>query len=559
SLNLNDLSLPSGWEKSSHNTLGVEHVIIKSNGSDSPLAVKIPKSGSYRIHLGLYRVKDCANSMQVKTTSGRFWIRVLPMSLLSDRGGNLQNADLGVYEFKDGDDLLIRTEFDWAAAIAYVVLEEEKFQPHQAGGKNVGVVLDMAEVMGIPRIDEPDDLLALVEPYGESDFTHLFWGNAAGSYNPLYFSKVLGYQGESDRQLNSRPGKGFDHRVHAARAMRMFKEHGKDPLACVIEHAHSLGKQLWSNDRISKNHEHDLQDDTTGGKFLLKHKDKRVYNLDGQPYFQFTYSFAYPEIREKKIEFLAEQAEMGVDGIFLDFKRKSPVVGGEQIVQDEYNKKYNTNIKDEYENKPRSEWIYRWLHHQTSYVTNFMRNLRARLDEIGKRQNRYIPIAAQILGGWHLSLGFTQSMMEAVDFETWAKEGLVDFVAPVETDCLWHEITPFERINQLIAGTKCKVWGSIGSFVNQLYPSPEEKKRYLNSAYDRRYINPERIARAAYDFFNQGADGVFIWEGEDTACIPARWNIIKNIGNMEKLREKFGKPLCSFDGKECIDQVSVEQ
>ncbi|MHC4872064.1 MAG: hypothetical protein ACYTFY_09480, partial [Planctomycetota bacterium] len=244
--------------------------------------------------------------------------------------------------------------------------------------------------------------------------------------------------------------------------------------------------------------------------------------------------------------------------IFLDFKRKSPVVGGEQIVQDEYNKKYNTNIRDEYENKPRSEWIHRWLLHQASYVTDFMRNLRARLDEIGKRQNRYIPIAAQIQGGWHLTLGFTQAMMEAIDFETWAKEGLVDFVAPVETDCLWHTITPFERLNQILAGTNCKIWGSIGSFVQHLYPSPEEKEVYLNTAYARRYINPERIARAAYDFFNQGADGVFIWEGEDTACIPARWNIIKHIGNMKKLREKFGMPLCSFDGRECFDQVDVE-
>jgi len=123
SLPFQDIPIPDGWEKINCNTSGIDHVIIKSNGSSSPLTISLPKSGCFKIHLGLYRGENRMNSMQVKCSSERFWKRVLPMSLLSDPGGNLQNADLGYYQIKAGEHFLIRTEFEWCAALAYIYLD----------------------------------------------------------------------------------------------------------------------------------------------------------------------------------------------------------------------------------------------------------------------------------------------------------------------------------------------------------------------------------------------------------------------------------------------------
>lgn len=552
SLSIDNLAIPKGWERKTLQTAGVSHTLISSTGSPEILRIPMQCRGSYQIHLGIYRIKNCYNAFQVKCTSEKYWRRVLPMALLSDPGGNLQNTDLGIYQIEEGDDFEIRTEFDRGAAIAYLHLEPKEKQPETWKKNNVGVVFDMAEILGCPRIDGPDDLRAIMEPYRNSDFSHIFWGNAAGSYNPLYFSKHLGFQGESELQLKN--DDQFNHRTLAAQSMHMFKKHNLDPLELAIQHAHDMGIELWSNDRINKNHAFDYRDDTVGGRFLIQHKEKRVYEPDGSLHANHALSFAYPEVREMKINFLTEQAEMGVDGIFIDFLRFASVIGWEKKVRDDFKNIYAEDIIELKNNYPTKDWVHRWLAHQASYLTTFIKDLRLRLNQIGKEQNRHIPIGVQVQGNWHLNYGFTMAMMNALDVETWAKENYIDFVAPCHDDCLWQNINPFDRIKQQLEGSSCKIWGAIGNFARQLYPTPYEKSKG-NSYSERRYVHPERIARLAYDYYNQGAEGVYIWEGEESANIFPRWNIIKKIGHKKELEQKFGIPLGSYDGREILDQI----
>lgn len=556
SIDLSNLQITGGWERKFFSMPDKKYPIIFSDKKAEPLCIHLNNTkGTFKIHIGIYLIKHNANSFQLKLSSSSYWRKVMPMNLLSDPRGKIQNADLGTHALEENHVLQIRTEFNNSAAIAYIHLEPVTSTTTRKKNKNVGVVLDMAEFMGHARIDEPNDLLGLIEPYRDSDFTHIFWGNAVGTYSPLYFSDILGYHGESDKQLADPQL----HRRNSAHVMRMFKDKNIDPLAMAIEYSHKIGLELWSNDRISKNHNFDWREDTTGGRFLLEHQDKRVLNSDRQPDAQHGMSFAYPEIRENKINFLAEQAEMGVDGIFIDFLRFYPIIGWEEKVCQDFQKEYGEDIFELKANKPAKEWGPNWLKHQASYLTLFMRELRERIDSISSKKGKKLPIGAQILGKWRWQHSFMESYMHGLDIKTWAKEGLVDFIAPVLNDCLWHEAIPFDRIQQQLDGTKCKIWGSIGSFTTELYPTVSEIKSMSSHSgnMQKRYLHPERIARCAYDYFNQNADGVFIWEGEDTASIPTRWNIIKDIGNMDSLQQKFGLPLSSYDGKEILEQIEV--
>lgn len=551
---LDTIPLPKGWKLVPCQTEQFKHVLLRSEGSSETCSIPLTSSGSFRIHLGAYRSPNAYYTFQVKFSSWKYWRRVVTMTCLNDTDEHVQNTDLGVFEIREGDHFMIRTEFDRPTAIAYLHLEETPIPKYTWHKNNVGVVFDMAEILGIPRIDHTDDLKALMEPYRESDFSHIFWGNAAGTYNPLYFSKVLGYQGESDHHLKIKGS--FDHRSFSARTMRLFKKANLDPLVLAIEHAHDMGMQLWSNHRINKNHSFDFDERSAGGRFLIQHQDKRVVEPDGTLEPHHTLSFAYPEIRENAIEFLAEQAEMGVDGIFIDFLRFRYIIGWEEIVLTDYKKKYGEDIRSIRAKSKGSEWAISWLEHQASYITQFMRDLRTRIDSIGQNQKRHIPIGVQVQSNWHLGFGCNLSILNGQNPEVWARENLIDFLAPCYEDGLWYNINPFDRIKQQLEGTACKIWGHIGNFARPLQPTLEEKKN-RNQYTVRSYIHPERIARLAYDYYNQEADGIYIWEGEETANVFPRWNIIKHLGNRQNLARKFGLALDSYDGWEIRESLKT--
>jgi len=546
SLKLNEILIPKAWKRAECEFAGQCIKVISSNGSSEILEILLKKKGSYEIHLGNYLTPKRKSSMQVRLSSEKYWRRVLPLSRMGEQGGDLQDCLLGSFKLNGDEKLLVRTEHQNNAAIGYVTLLKTKLKRERYFKDNIGVILDMAEIMGIPRIDTPDDLCAVLAPYEKSDFSHIFWGNAAGSYNPLYFSKALGFLGEHESQLvdKQRP-----HRENAAKVMQMFKKLGRDPLEMMIEFAHKHKLKLWSNDRISKNHESDFTNKTTGGRFLLKHKNKRVLTADGQVFYQLTMSFAYPEIRENKIEFLLEQAEMGVDGIFIDFLRKRVLVGLEKKVVDDFKKKYGENIHKLIKATPKKEWIDRLLQLQADYVTGFMVDLKKRLKAVEKRKGRKIPIGVQVPGGWGVSSCRPSACSECIDIGKWIKKGLIDFVAPVDGDCLMYSLQVMDRFKQLTEGSNCQLWGSIAQLTPELRPTHAEKKTLAGNTC---LVDAERVARTAYDYVNQGADGVFIWEAEEVACIPQRWEVLKRLGHKKEMQNKFGMALKAFDGSDVL-------
>lgn len=539
--------LPRNWTSQKYSSSYGEITIIAAQKGAESLIIPLNETGNKDIHIGAFRLTDKYNSFQVRLSNNKYWQRIIPMTTLFNEGGGIQDIVLENCQISSEHHLEIRTEFERGAAICYIALEDAK--PSIPTKKtDLGVALDMAEVMGIPRIDNPDDLYANIAPYKDSSFRHIFWGNAAGSYNPLYFSKVLGFQGESKQHFQSKS----EHRVKAAHVMKMFKEMNLDPLQQAIEFSHENGLQLWSNDRISKNHSFDSEVDSIGGRFLKQHCDKLVRDQQNNIHAQHCMSFAYPEIRENKIDFLLEQAQMGVDGIFIDFLRKFPIIGFEEKVQEEFKTKHGKYPLDFQKSASYLEFGHAWLSHQSGYVNTFMKDLRKKLDNITTTKRKRIPIGVQVPGDWHRKFGTPNAYLNALDVTTWIQEGWIDFVAPVYLDCLWHHPLSLDRWKKQVEGSSCKIWSSIGQFTRELYPSLGE------SMFGPVFIDESYISRSIYDAFSQGADGALIWEAEELPCVKQRWNRIKNAGNLDYLSSRFGEAMKSYDGHENLNEIQLK-
>jgi hypothetical protein len=152
-------------------------------------------------------------------------------------------------------------------------------------------------------------------------------------------------------------------------------------------------------------------------------------------------------------------------------------------------------------------------------------------------------------GGWRFNDGIPSAMVDAMDPFTWASEGLVDIIAPSEPTALMMQIQSLDRFRKGLRGTPCELWGAIGPQYREALPSRWPRNGAAEILTD---ADPWRIMALAHDFYQQGADGVFVWEAQDLAAAPTRWSILRHLGDREYLRHAFGDKLGPFDGSHWI-------
>ncbi|MGI6338465.1 MAG: hypothetical protein ACOXZV_03700 [Bacteroidales bacterium] len=157
------------------------------------------------------------------------------------------------------------------------------------------------------------------------------------------------------------------------------------PLRIAVERAHQLGFDIFA--RLEMNHEYGPADPNNWnwvgfvGKFNKKHPEYRIPGT-------VLLDFKHEEVRDFKKTILREAAELGVDGISMDFAVYPPFF-----------------------EKP-----------DTIIMTRFVRDIREMLDEVGKHQNRRIRLMVRVPFERYQGIG--------LNWKTWAKEKLVDIVVP---------------------------------------------------------------------------------------------------------------------------------
>ncbi len=546
SARLASLTLPAGWRREAQPCADQLLTILHPDQSTAPLAIALEQSGRCRILLGVWAPAHRAPAaLQVRLSTMQAWRQLRPVRLLEDRHHAVQQAELGVFDLPRGATLECRGVPGSQGGLVYVRCEPAgSTSATPACPDAAGVVMDTAMALSSFRIDEPTDLHAILQPFVGTSIRHIFWGTAVGSYRPLYRSRVLGWHGsENEASVGA-------HRAAAAHAMRRLVARDTDPLHSARAYCREHGLTFWLNDRINKNHEHDYRDDYPGGRYLLKNAAQRVRTIDGALHPQATLSFASAEVRAMKVQLLVEQAGCDPDGIFLDFLRMPSIVGWEQPVLDAFQAR--TGMAPQH--APRDEWFKPWIEHIGQYVTAFLRELRQALTPLEQARGRRYPIMAQVPGGWRFNDAMPEAQALGLDVAQWARDELVQYVAPAEWTALMWEVQAFDRWAQLLAGTPCQLWGAMGSQFREGCASHGERAEHQTQPAD---LDPWRFMRAANEYFQQSAAGVYIWEAHDLSAALPCWDIVQWMGCPDAAQSCSIPPIGPFDARRRVKQVVI--
>jgi hypothetical protein len=220
-------------------------------------------------------------------------------------------------------------------------------------------------------ISTSEDFLAEFECLRESDFDIALYAMARGPIT-LYPSKV----GEFVRPSGLH-GQG--------RILSKCLENGLDPLAEAIEAAHACDVKLFPQNRLMGTQlppKH-LRNDY-GGTLMANHPEWLCTYPDGEPTRHL--SLAFESVRNFHVRLIREWVEdYRADGINLLFSRSFPFVYYEQPVCEAFESMYGEDMRRLPPGDERTQRI------RASFVTQFLRQVRTMLDEVGKAQGRYIP------------------------------------------------------------------------------------------------------------------------------------------------------------------------
>lgn len=204
---------------------------------------------------------------------------------------------------------------------------------------------------------------------------------------------------------------------------------------------------------------------------------------------------------------------MTLDGVCLLYNRRPPYVDHEAPLVQGFKSRYGLDPRDLDERDPR------WLEHRAEVVTAFMRRVREQMDRDSEGRRKRLEVTACVLGKEEDNLYF------GLDIAAWAREGLVDTIAPYSPAPLampvasdtWSEPDEVAPFVEAVRGTDCKL-------AINLMP---------------RWMSPDRYRRMADMVYRAGSSHLFFWDCEGPhgrANFQSLWNALRRLGHREEIR-----------------------
>ena len=320
-----------------------------------------------------------------------------------------------------------------------------------------------------PVMDRAELEERYLNPLGSSNAGILVWGLGPGSVF-CYETKVGQIFGEGLTEEQRGLLRTGDLWVHE-NVMNLL-EGGRGPLGMAVARARELGIKLYA--RLEMNHEYGPAKDDNWlwvafvGDLNKKHPEYRIGNA-------VLLDFKHKEVRDFKLAILREAAELGVDGVSMDFAVYPPFFAEPDA--------------------------------GAGIMTQFVRDVRAMLNEVGEAQGRQLDLMVRVPFVDYEKLG--------LDWKTWVEERLVDIIVPTHR----HASDYFNiRVDEFVsvarpAGVKVypTIWQALGFVDTDQRPGDDGRKR-------RRYDKPKTkgmyFAQAML-FHREGTEGIQLGMSED--------------------------------------------
>ena len=288
-----------------------------------------------------------------------------------------------------------------------------------------------------------------------------------GSY-VAYDTKVGELYGKGHTEFEEPNFRRWAHNVNG------LLERGKDPLEIWSKRAHELGMEFWPALRMN-----DIHKDWTERWPSLRTKweldrphvkigadstdyYRRRWPRKGQASDGFTWAFDYslPEVRDHKFALIEELClNYDIDGFELDFL-SSPIYFKRNEVK---------------KGMP--------------LLTQFVRRVRTRMDEIGRQKGRKLTLLARV------PPSFKMCELIGIDARTWISEELINLIAPVTRGYLDMnaDVTGFVAAAK---GTNVRVIGGLSDI----------KVRYYAGQ-----ASNDMLRAAAAGYWHEGAAGIHLF------------------------------------------------
>lgn len=328
------------------------------------------------------------------------------------------------------------------------------------------------------RPTDRDYVTEMIEPFRDSDFRLLLWECIRGDIC-LFRTRIgrVGWTGEA------------------------WDERWIDPLAVAVEHARDCGVELYASMRMIG----------PGYPFKLSPLQQNAYyyanrryalrDEEGRP--TSILSLAWPEVRAHWVALLREAVAYGADGVHLNLHRANPFALYEAPCAEPFERRHGVDPRTlPYDDE-------RWLRHRAGFVTQFLREVRAMLDEQQqqRRSRRRLGVAVTF---WRQPT----PLYHALDLETLVRERLVDYLMPQWIHLATDDGPAIVRdLKRFTAGSAARLWPDI-------FP---------------RTMPGETYAEKLGPMYAAGADGFAFWSAELRTPRASEWSVVRRLGHVEEL------------------------
>ncbi|MCP4644725.1 MAG: hypothetical protein GY851_30065 [bacterium] len=254
-----------------------------------------------------------------------------------------------------------------------------------------------------------------------------------------------------------------DKRAH--KVFKDFEDRGIDILHLLVDRCHELGIKFYASHRANVHyHKNNVWDE---------HPEWQLESRRGLNY-------ANPEARGFYRDYLLYVAEnYDIDGLTIDFSR--------------HRQHFNPGQENQFE-----------------HMNTYLRELRAGLDRIGAERGKHLVLNASFTcGTWYDG---QTAAAQGLDVETWVQEGFVGCIMP-EGRAVRQYIDLCKGKKTLCYPRKCASMDFDGTAMqsNTHDPTPEEDKQDQPLL---AHMTPLEIAEGVLNWYDSGADGVFLFNYE---------------------------------------------
>lgn len=512
-INLSETFEQDHWQLIEFETVeGITGQMASANPDErcGELTLPLEAEGIYRIYLGIHETKShfrgnsSYGQMEVKLTDDAGFRRVGPEAETVDPDGSTK--------FGQEDPSLdkVITEAYWKTAeltgqaLTFRQMPYPYNRPEHARIANLTYVrlvpLDEDEIRAWREMQPREDTRRLALIFCTGQYT----GHTRGTYTFHPTSKDW-FKDEFEPIANSDFGLLIFEALRGSSCVyhtrigslgtedNVWQDHWVDPLGELTRLAHENDMKIRASMRFIGPQFPMNRSPIAWAPFYWKHPEWTMRSKDGTPITNL--SLAYPEVRQYWLSLLRETLDYGTDGVQLHLNRSEPYVFYEEPVVESFRAKYGAEPIDLPVDDPR------WIQHSAGYLTRFIREVRALVDEKPGRELG-VTISGRANG---VPVHYEEN---TCDVDTWIKDGLVDTITP----------TPHTHPDLL------KKWRSLGGDRIQIWPDVMPRSQSAAS-----------YARTAKAYYEAGADGLAFWDGERRTAKISEWASVRQLGHRTHL------------------------